>query len=98
MGDQPLIALHLVNIGVAYELLEVRTGEHGLKTIYRTGKAPEGTVDAIRREMIDVLTKALGEDGEKKRAKLQELRHAVMQAWTENGPSKLAMESFLDSM
>ena len=80
-----------------YELLEVCTGEHGLKTIYRTGKAPEGTVDAMRREMTDVLTKASGEDGEKKRAKMQVLQSSVMQAWAENGPAKLAMESFLDS-
>lgn len=88
----------MVNIDVAYELFEIRSGESGLKTIYRIGKAPEGTVEALRPEASDVIAKAFGEDGERKRAKMQQLKTAVMQAWTENGPAKVALESFLDSL
>jgi len=97
-GDQPTNAAHVVDIGVAYELFEIRGGAPGLKTIYRTGKAPEGTVDSLRREAAEVLDKAFGEDGEQKRAKMQLLRADVMQGWTENGPAKRAVETFLDSL
>ena len=97
-ADQPFNAAHLVNIDVAYELFEIRDGESGLKPIYRTGKAPEGTVEALRREASEVLEKAFGDDGARKRAKMEQLKSAVMQAWTESGASKVALESFLDSL
>ena len=49
-ADQPLNAMHITeNLDIAYELLEVRTGP-GLKPVHRTGKAPVGTLDAVRAE------------------------------------------------
>lgn len=86
------------NLDIAYELIEVRTGENGLKPIYRTGRKPVGTIDAVREEMNAVLDKALGEDGKKKRANVEKLREAVLAAWEENGPSRQALQSFAEAL
>ncbi|OBZ67123.1 Anthocyanidin 3-O-glucosyltransferase [Grifola frondosa] len=73
------------NLDAAYELIEVRTGK-GLLPILRTGYTPIGTPEAVRNEAKDVLTKAFGEDGERKRAKLQALKKALAESWAEDGP------------
>ncbi|OBZ67170.1 UDP-glycosyltransferase 88A1 [Grifola frondosa] len=97
-ADQPLNAVHLThNLDVAYELIEVRTGK-GLLPILRTGYTPVGTPEAVRNEAKDVLTKAFGEDGERKRAKLQALKKALAESWAEDGPSRRDVEALLDSV
>ncbi|CDO69246.1 Glycosyltransferase Family 1 protein [Trametes cinnabarina] len=103
-ADQPLNAVHLVeNFGAAYELLEVRTGQ-GLKPIYRTGKTPAGTVEAVEAEARDVLTRAFGEDGVRKRAHLIQLRKEVLQAWSDpvdgdsGGSSRKDLMTFVKSL
>ena len=85
------------NLQIAYELLEVRSGD-GLKPIYRTGYTPKGTVEAVKVEAREVLTKAFGEDGAKKRAKLEELRKKVISEWEDGGSSKRDVTAFLDSL
>ena len=91
-------AVHIAdNLGIGYELLEVRSG-HGLKQIYRTGFTPSGTLDALRAEARSVLQNAFGADGAKKRAKLEVLREAVIQEWEEGGASKRDVLAFLDSL
>ena len=97
-ADQPINTIHLTeNLDVAYELLEVRTGE-GLKPLYRTGQAPAGTLDAVRAETITVLENAFGEDGARKRANIQKLKEASLGLWDEGGASRLAAEQLLDSL
>ncbi|KAI0633272.1 UDP-Glycosyltransferase/glycogen phosphorylase [Trametes polyzona] len=97
-ADQPINAVHLAeNLGVAYELIEVRSG-HGLKPIFRNGRQPAGTVDAVKAEAREVLTKAFGEDGAQKRAKLLQLRKAVLAEWDEGGSSKKEFSAFLDTL
>ncbi|KAI0745368.1 UDP-Glycosyltransferase/glycogen phosphorylase [Earliella scabrosa] len=97
-GDQPLNTVHITdNLQIGYELLEVRTGD-GLKPIYRTGYTPKGTVEAVKAEAREVLTKAFGEDGAKKRAKLEELRKKVISEWEDGGSSKRDVTAFLDSL
>ncbi|PIL36220.1 hypothetical protein GSI_01881 [Ganoderma sinense ZZ0214-1] len=60
----PQNTIHLTKIlDTGYELLEVRTG-HGLRPIYRNGKTPSGTVEAVKAEVTDVLKRAFGEEGE----------------------------------
>ena len=94
--DQPLAAVHVVDIlQTGYELLEVRNG-NGLKKIYRTGYTPVGTVDAVREEARDVLSRAFGEDGKKKRERLEQLRAAMAREWEEGGASRANMARFLD--
>ena len=96
--DQPLVAVHITNVHeTGYELLEVRSG-YGLKKIYRTGYTPLGTLDAVREEARDVLMRAFGEDGKKKRERLQEVRAAILREWDEGGTSKENMVKFLNAL
>ncbi|OSD03899.1 glycosyltransferase family 1 protein [Trametes coccinea BRFM310] len=82
-ADQPLNAVRLTeHFSAAYELLEVRTGL-GLKPLCRNGKAPAGTLDAVRAEARDVLVRAFGEEGKGKRANALQLRDAVRAEWEE---------------
>ena len=97
-ADQPLNAVHIADqLEIGYELLEVRTGD-GLRPIYRTGHTPQGTVEALKAELQEVLQKAFGEDGAKKRAKLMQLREAVNGEWNEGGLSRKEASDFLDSL
>ncbi|CDO77272.1 Glycosyltransferase Family 1 protein [Trametes cinnabarina] len=94
--DQALNAVHLsYNIDMAYELMEVRNGI-GAGTVYRTGRAPLGTLDAVRDELRDVLARAFGEDGAAKRRRLLSLRDTLGEAWTENGTARKEVGDFLD--
>ncbi|KAI0638662.1 hypothetical protein C8Q77DRAFT_1092160 [Trametes polyzona] len=96
--DQPPNALHLTdNLDIAYELLEVRNGT-GIGPIYRTGRKPLGTIDAVKAEARDVFERAFGEEGEEKRAHLPALREALQGAWADNGVAKRETESFLNSL
>ncbi|KAI9066602.1 glycosyltransferase family 1 protein [Trametes sanguinea] len=103
-ADQPLNAVRLTeHFDAAYELLEVRTGL-GLKPLYRTGKAPTGTLDAIKAEARDVLKRAFGEEGAVKRARALKLREAVLAEWEEpagenqGGASRRDFEAFVDAL
>lgn len=97
-AEQPLNAIHTTEtLDIAYELLEVRNGE-GLKPIYRTGKAPMGTVDAVRAEAKAVFDKAFGEDGRRKRENVLKLKEASRQLWEEGGASRQDAERFLNSL
>lgn len=94
-ADQPANAVNLtVNHDVAYELLEVRTG-NGLKPILRTGKAPLGTLDAMKAEAREVLDKAFGEDGARKRANVKKLQKKIDSAWDKGGSADVDMGRFL---
>lgn len=81
---------------VAYELFEVRTG-YGLRPIHRLGnKAPEGTLDAVRREARDVLTKARGEDGGIKRANALKMSKSISDSWKDGGVCWQEMRKIFD--
>ena len=95
-ADQAINTIHLTdNANIAYELTEVRTG-HGLKPIYRTGKAPTATLDAVKDEMKRVLQLALGKDGEEKRKNIEMMKDDVNQLWKEDGLARKEFESFLE--
>ena len=97
-GDQSLNAVHMSdNLKVAYELIEVRTG-HGLHEIYRNGRKPIGTIDAVKDEARDILAKAFGEDGAQKRERLKALTQALKHEWEEGGSSLRDMSAFLDNL
>ncbi|KAI0371038.1 UDP-Glycosyltransferase/glycogen phosphorylase [Pilatotrama ljubarskyi] len=98
LADQPLNAIHMSEtLQIAYELIEVRTGA-GLKPIYRNGRVPVGTIEALKEEVRDVLLKAFGEDGAKKRERLLALRERVIHEWDEGGASLRDVTAFLDSL
>ena len=97
-SDQPVNAAYMTDILQAgYELIEVRTG-FGLKPMLRSGRTPIGTLDAIRAEAREVLKCAFGEDGARKREKVQALQRAVLGEWKEDGGSRADMVAFLESL
>ena len=90
--------IHLTeNLDVAYELLEVRTGD-GLKPIYRTGRTPTGTLEAVRAEAGAVLEKAFGEDGSRKRENIRKLKQTALCLWNEDGEARVAAKELLSSL
>ncbi|KZT07197.1 glycosyltransferase family 1 protein [Laetiporus sulphureus 93-53] len=97
--DQPLNAAHItVNLDIGYELFQIRNGP-GLGLVHRLGKAPEGSVEAVRTEAQDVLTRAFGEDGARKRANVLKLKHRMVgQPRSKHHPSRRAIDAFLDSL
>ncbi|EIW63123.1 UDP-Glycosyltransferase/glycogen phosphorylase [Trametes versicolor FP-101664 SS1] len=98
-GDQPMNAVHISEqLKIGYELIEVRTGDKGRHTIYRTGRTPVGTIEAIKAEARDVLAKAYGPDGAEKRQRLVALQHAITHEWEEGGAALRDMKTFLDSV
>ncbi len=97
-ADQPVNAIHLSEtLDVAYELIEVRHGA-GLGKIYRNGRTPVGTIDAVKAEARGVLDLAFGEDGARKRANILKLRDTLRAAWAENGVAQREVESFVDDI
>ncbi|KAH9851322.1 UDP-Glycosyltransferase/glycogen phosphorylase [Lenzites betulinus] len=97
--DQPTNAVHICEtLQVGYELIEVRTGHAGLHTIYRTGRTPKGTIEAVKEEARDVLTKAFGADGAEKRKRLIPLTHAVTHEWEEGGAALRDVKEFAESL
>ncbi|KAH8110155.1 UDP-Glycosyltransferase/glycogen phosphorylase [Phellopilus nigrolimitatus] len=85
-ADQPSNAANLtITHGLGYELFEIRSG-HGLRPVHRLGdRTPEGTVDALEREIRDVLTKARGTDGQNKRANVKRFREELVKNWEQDG-------------
>ncbi|KAH9899215.1 UDP-Glycosyltransferase/glycogen phosphorylase [Cubamyces lactineus] len=82
-GDGALNAIHLTDtLKCAYELLEVRSG-HGLGRIYRTGARASGSPAALRAEARDVLAKAFGEDGARKRENVAKVQARFAMVWRE---------------
>ncbi|KAI0371040.1 UDP-Glycosyltransferase/glycogen phosphorylase [Pilatotrama ljubarskyi] len=97
-GDQPVNAIHISEqLQVGYELIEVRTG-HGLHPIYRNGRKPAGTIDVLKSEAREVLTKAYGQDGAEKRERLQKLTESVLREWEEGGAALRDATAFLDGL
>lgn len=92
-------AVHISEqLKVGYELIEVRTGPAGLHTIHRNGRTPVGTVEAIKAEVRDVLTKAYGPDGAEKRERLAALTRAVTHEWEKGGRALRDVKAFLDTL
>lgn len=98
-GDQPFNAANVCGTHDAgYELLEVRLG-NGLRPIHRLGdKCPEGTVDAVRREMSEVLDMARGEDGLVKRQNAQRLGELFSETWSASGPGWVVLKDLVKSL
>ncbi|KAJ7210324.1 hypothetical protein GGX14DRAFT_625273 [Mycena pura] len=94
-ADQPAAAKHLThNLNVAFELVEVRTGL-GMKPSYGSDKVPEGTREAVGREIRAVVVDCRGETGKEKRKNAERLRAELLEAWSVGGP---AIGDFLGSL
>ena len=69
-----------------------------MKPIHRLGRAPVGTIEAVREEAHTVLDKAFGEDGARKRANAQSLAREIAKAWNEDGPARRDLRRFLATL
>ncbi|KAF9552859.1 UDP-Glycosyltransferase/glycogen phosphorylase [Agrocybe pediades] len=88
-ADQPPAALYLSQVlNVAIELIEVRTGENGLKPLKRSGKAPKGTVEAVSAEIREVVDVCRGPKGRVLRENAQALKKKFANAWEKDGESR----------
>ncbi|KAL4252626.1 Plant UDP-glycosyltransferase [Abortiporus biennis] len=98
LGDQPFNAIHLTcNFDVAYELFEVRGGEWGSKVIYRTGTTPEGTLEAVRKEISRVLDEAFEVGGQYKRINMCKLQKTMSTCWKDGGSSKMNFDELVET-
>ncbi|KIJ41897.1 glycosyltransferase family 1 protein [Sphaerobolus stellatus SS14] len=94
-GDQPANALYLSTaLDVSFELLQVRTGL-GRRKVYRDGTIPTGTLESIRAEFRDVLSRAKGPSGERKRENALKVSQALIGAWSDAGVSRETMARFI---
>ncbi|KAJ7649300.1 hypothetical protein B0H17DRAFT_1215293 [Mycena rosella] len=80
--DQPTLAMSVSQVlGCGFELEEVRQGL-GLKYRASTGKTPVGTVEAVKAEAMDVLTRAFsGAEGRTAREKVEQVATKLGTAW-----------------
>lgn len=76
----------------------MRTEPYGLKPIHRLGRAPLGTVEAVRDESRTVLENAYGEDGARKRANMKKLQKAVVNVWSDDGTARRDLRRFVAAM
>ncbi|KAF9486600.1 UDP-Glycosyltransferase/glycogen phosphorylase [Pholiota conissans] len=97
-GDQPLgIAQLEAHHKVAIELVEVRTGEHGLKPIRRLGdRTPVGTREAVGREIREVIDHVRGEKGKEMATNAARVKKEIAQLWEEDGVGKKELAAFLE--
>ena len=75
-------------LDVAYELYNIRDGEHGLKPLARFGpsaKSLEGTPEAVAAEAREIFVKARSEDGARKRANAQRIGEELKRGWDMDG-------------
>ncbi|KAI0331013.1 UDP-Glycosyltransferase/glycogen phosphorylase [Cubamyces sp. BRFM 1775] len=100
-ADQPLCAVHVTdNLQAGYELIECREGAEGMKPIYRSGKAAQGTAQAFKAEALDILRKAFGnlKDGEQKRGNLHRFTETMKREWDDGGSSRRDVLGFLEDL
>ena len=65
-------------------MVEVRTGEEGLKPLYR-GVTPAGTDEAVIAEARTIIRNARGPEGEKKRRNAESIKNKWRKEWEEGG-------------
>lgn len=82
---------------IGYELFEVRTGP-GLLPVHRLGRAPTGTIEAIRAEAVATLDKAFGEDGKRKRANIEKMREKISNVWSPGGSCTRELQGLADTI
>lgn len=96
-ADQPAAAAHLTeNLKVAFELIEVRTGDNGLKPLLRNGRKSKGSREAVGIEIRQVLDACRGQKGEELRKNAEAMKTKFKETWEANGVSRGKFQAFLD--
>jgi len=78
----------------------VRSGEHGTRKLYRFKDAdpkdlPTFTVEAVRREIRDVLNKLKGDEGSMMRKNFEKMSKEFLSGWDKGGEARNSVERFL---
>ncbi|KAF9557508.1 UDP-Glycosyltransferase/glycogen phosphorylase [Agrocybe pediades] len=94
-ADQPEGAYDLDNAGLGIELLQVRTGEHAKKPLFRNGKGASGTREAVGAEMKDVIASCRGEKGARIRENVEKMKIKFLGSWEDGGEARKEFNSFL---
>ncbi|KAG7090353.1 hypothetical protein E1B28_009473 [Marasmius oreades] len=101
-ADQPLNASLLsIKFRAAFELIEVRTGEHGQKMPYRyrdgrDGPTPKFTAESAKEEFEHLLKDLKGMKGSVVRKNFEDLAMEIGRVWDEDGDARKALEAFLN--
>ncbi|KAJ6582914.1 hypothetical protein DFH09DRAFT_1144903 [Mycena vulgaris] len=96
--DQPTLAMSVSQVlKCGFELEEVRQGL-GLKYRNSTGKTPVGTVEAVKAEALDVLSRAFtGAEGKAAREKVQQVSAKLGKAWDADGDAAADLRRFIET-
>lgn len=95
-ADQPIAAAHMSEgLKVALELIEVRTGEHGMRPLLRSGRKAQGTRDAVGIEIRGVIDACRGPKGEEIRKNAQAIKAKFAKTWGDDGVSRNELHVFL---
>ncbi|KAF4610327.1 hypothetical protein D9613_010450 [Agrocybe pediades] len=96
-ADQPAAAAYLTEyLNVAIELIEVRTGEKGLKPLLRNGRVPKGTREAVGIEIREVIDLVRGAKGDELRRNAESFKIKFAEVWEENGISRKEAQALLE--
>ncbi|KAH9478360.1 UDP-glucosyltransferase 45 [Psilocybe cubensis] len=79
----------------AFELVEVRTGESGMKPMFRHGRKPQGTLEAVGAEIREVLDACRGEKGSVLRRNAEDMKLKFSKSWGPDGHSRRNFDDFL---
>ena len=98
IGDQPITAAHVTeNLYAAFELFQVRSGEDGLKPLYRNGLiiTPAGSREAVGIEVRQTIDLCRSEKGQEIRSNAEKLKVKFAIAWEEDGAARQEIRKFL---
>ena len=95
IADEPGIAAYLtLTLDVAFQMVEIRTGEEGLKPLYR-GVKPTGTDEAVAAEARTIIRNTRGSEGEKKRENAELIKDKWRKEWEEGGDALTDLKRLL---
>lgn len=95
-ADQPIAVAHMSeNLKVAFELVEIRTGEHGMRPMLRNGRKALGTRRAVGIEIREVIDACRGPKGDEMQRNAQTLKARFAKTWGEGGVSRNELRAFL---
>ena len=96
IGDQPVAAAHVTeNLHAGFELFQVRSGEEGLKPLYRNGLTPAGSREAVGIEVRHIIDQCRSEKGQEIRSNAEKLKVKFAKAWEEDGAARQEFREFL---
>ena len=96
MGDQPITAAHVTeNLHAGFELFQVRSGDDGLKPIYRNGLTPAGSREAVGIEIRNTIDLCRSDKGQEMRNNAEKLKVKFAKEWEEDGAARREIRKFL---